>query len=312
MVPFDRIRGSLFGGALGDALGYPVEFDSRAHILERHGPHGVRSLVEGAHPAGFWSDDTQMTLALLEGLVDVGPTGSLDDWMEAIGRRFVAWSHAPDNDRAPGRTCMTGCAALEAGVPWRQAGVAGSKGCGSAMRVAPIGLVFDDPAVVGEVARASSLLTHGHPAAVEGAAAAALLVHGAARGLGPEALWTSVWEACSGRDQAFDLRWQQVRSFLGRPAPEALSASGLGEAWVAEEAVAGAMWLVWTHFDTPVDGLLAGANTDGDSDSLAAIAGGVLGAAHGMAAFPTAWCDALEAPERLEQAAHHALAFRIG
>ena len=71
---------------------------------------------------------------------------------------------------------MEACRNLAAGVPWKTAGISTSKGCGSAMRVAPIGLYYQDLDRVADVARWSSLLTHGHPAAIEGAATAAILV----------------------------------------------------------------------------------------------------------------------------------------
>ncbi len=88
----------------------------------------------------------------------------LDQLMEEMSRQFVGWAGSRKNNRAPGGACMQGCGNLSRGVPWRDAGVPESKGCGSAMRVAPIGLFYDDLDRVTEVARASSLLTHGHPA----------------------------------------------------------------------------------------------------------------------------------------------------
>src|SRR5262249_27534596 len=95
-----------------------------------------------AHPPGTYSDDTQMTVAVAEAILAVAADAPLDALMDEMGRRFVAWSTSPDNDRSPGQTCMTGSQALAKGVPWRDAGVRDSKGCGSAMRVAPIGLAL--------------------------------------------------------------------------------------------------------------------------------------------------------------------------
>ncbi|MCA9567419.1 MAG: ADP-ribosylglycohydrolase family protein [Myxococcales bacterium] len=312
-MDLDTAAGALLGLGIGDALGYAVEFRRRTEILDALGPMGVTGFLSVDDPrlrspgfrpvqaAGTWSDDTQMTIALAEGLLDAGRDASLDRQMEAVGRRFVAWLHSPDNDRAPGRTCIEGCRALERGVPWRDAGVAGSKGCGSAMRVAPIGLLWvHDLDRVEVVARSSSLLTHGHPAALEGAAAAALLVALAARGAHPAEAYAEVQRRCGGRSPDFDARWAQVPRLLDAPPAVALSRAGLGEGWVAEEAVASAMYCAWRHPDDFVAGVLEATNTDGDSDSLAAIAGSVLGARLGRSALPAAWITGLEDAPRLD------------
>jgi hypothetical protein len=57
----------------------------------------------------------------------------------AVKEEFVRWLHSPENNRAPGHTCLQGVANMESGVHWSKSGIAGSKGCGSAMRAAPIG-----------------------------------------------------------------------------------------------------------------------------------------------------------------------------
>lgn len=177
----DRFRGCIVGLAVGDALGYPTEFRSREQIVETFGPEGVDDFVaqrddrwpakpfvvgSGYHPPGTYSDDTQMSLAVARALIEAGDRG-LDDWMHSVGRHFVEWSHSPENNRAPGNTCMTGCQSYERTGDWEHSGVANSKGCGSAMRAAPIGLYFhDDLDRCAENARASSIITHGHDAGV--------------------------------------------------------------------------------------------------------------------------------------------------
>ena len=310
-----RFVGSIVGLAVGDALGYPGEFRTRAQILETFGPEGItefvgvmderwpaRPIIIGTrHPPGSYSDDTQMTIALAEGLLETQGQ-DLDARMEAVGRHFVAWSRSEDNDRAPGGTCMTGCENLARGVPWRQANVANSKGCGSAMRVAPIGLLWhDEPEELGRVARASSLLTHGHDAGVEGAAAAARLVGAAARGDAPEAMYHEVMAASAGRSPDFERRMRQLPAMLDREPAEALSSQGLGEAWVAEEAVASALYCVWRHPDDFAAAALEGANTDGDSDSIACIVGGIMGARLGIEGIPERWREQVEDSARLHE-----------
>ncbi|MFZ9890056.1 MAG: ADP-ribosylglycohydrolase family protein, partial [Myxococcota bacterium] len=249
-----QFAGCVVGLAVGDALGYPAEFRRRAELQQALGAAGVtgflaiddprfeRPVVVGKpHPPGTFTDDTQMTLALAEGLLRAGGT-SLDTRMQAIAEEFIAWSESSTNDRAPGNTCMAGCANLAAGRPWRLAGVPDSKGCGSAMRVAPIALLYRDVEELLEVARASSLLTHGHDAAVEGAAAVALMVHHALYGASPKRLYDEVARRCGGRSQDFDRCWAALEGLMTAPPELALSKAGLGEAWVADEAAASGLY----------------------------------------------------------------------
>ena len=305
-----QFTGSVVGLAIGDALGYPAEFRSREQILREIGPDGItdfiglqdprfsRPFIAGARqPPGTYTDDTQMSIAVARGLLE-STQADLEAQMRAVARHFVAWAESPDNDRAPGNTCMTGCANLRAGVHWRTAGVANSKGCGSAMRVAAIGLLFGaDLDAVERIARASSLLTHGHPAALEGAAAAALMVALALRGAAPAEMYREISRRCGGRSPDFDICFGEVPGRIAQP-PEVVlidrEQGGLGESWVAEEAVASALYCVWRHPDDYRAAVLTAVNTDGDSDSIAAITGSVSGARLGLAAIPPKWVQEVE------------------
>lgn len=312
MAREDQFTGCILGLAAGDALGYPAEFRTREQILREIGPEGItgyishkdprfsRPFIVGPdHPPGTFTDDTQMSLAVAKGLLEAGG-GDLDAAMDAIGRRFVAWARSEDNDRSPGETCMTGCRNLGRGVPWRQAGVPGSKGCGSAMRVAPVGLYYHrDRERLVEVARATSLPTHGHPAAVEGAAAAALMVAVALDGGDGEAMLEAIRRACGGRSEDFDECLEKLPRLVSEPPELALSEAGLGEGWVAEEAVASALYCVLRHPDDLRAAVLEAVNTDGDSDSIAAICGSVMGARLGLDAIPPPWVRDVESRDAL-------------
>jgi ADP-ribosylglycohydrolase len=304
----DRYTGCMLGLAIGDALGYPAEFRSREQIQREIGPRGItgflasqdprfsRPIIVGTlHPPGTFTDDTQMSIAVAEGLLEAGAGAELDVTMETIARRFIDWSRSPDNNRSPGATCMRGCENLARGISWREAGVAESKGCGSAMRVAPIGLFYDDLDWVETVARASSLLTHGHDAALEGAAAAALMVTMALRDMEPSSIHVEIGRRLGQRSADFDQRWAQVPEVLTFPPERALSKAGLGEGWVAEEAVASAMYCFWRHPDDYGAAVLEAINTDGDSDSIGAIAGSVSAARLGRRCIPVEWSREVEA-----------------
>src|SRR5690349_7495244 len=110
----ERIAGCLFGLAFGDALGAPTEFLSVAEIVRRWPPAGPWE--PSGEPARV-TDDTQMALAVGEALAealvrrDVSPA-TVESLMRAA---FVEWLNSPDNNRAPGRTCLRACELLEAG-----------------------------------------------------------------------------------------------------------------------------------------------------------------------------------------------------
>ena len=119
------------------------------------------------------TDDTQMAVAVGEALVAaVGGRGralSAATLEPLLREAFVRWLNSPENNRAPGMTCLTACENLERGMPWQEATVKHSKGCGANMRVAPVGLL--DGAGHNERERAAiaqfqSALTHAPPTAL--------------------------------------------------------------------------------------------------------------------------------------------------
>ena len=158
----DKIRGSLIGGAIGDALGYPVEFMSRESILNMCGKQGVRQFQDfDKNGKAVISDDTQMTLFTANGLL-FGVTRFCTHGMLSAGLKdFVRYAYLdwlqtqmPDEEypnrycwihkikelnvrRAPGNTCLSALYALR----HHQMVSNDSKGCGGVMRVAPVGLM---------------------------------------------------------------------------------------------------------------------------------------------------------------------------
>jgi ADP-ribosylglycohydrolase len=316
--------GCLFGLAFGDALGKPTEFLTVAEIEKRYGPGGPRDL-EG-DPA-LVTDDTQMTLAVAWALWET-PVPEPDPLAAALRRRFLAWVSSPDNNRAPGNTCLRACAELSLGVPWQEASVAGSKGCGANMRVAPVGLVpgYDLDTLAG-VAQLQAGLTHGHPTALAAseltAYAVRVLRDGAdlaevpgllrARCHDQHAVYREDWLGPlwqrPGLDRPVEFitrGWDECLTVLDRlDAALAVSADGTdpcletGAGWVAEEALATALLCAVRHADDPVGGLSRAATTSGDSDSIACLTGAFLGAARGMTVWPESWLDRIEYADQL-------------
>lgn len=285
----DQVLGMLFGIALGDALGWPAEPLTLEQIKANFGPQGIQELPEPA----LFTDDTQMTLAVAEALIDAGDQ-DLEGLMAAVSRRFVEWLHNPESYRAPGASCLYGTRQLERGVPWREAGKPGSKGCGAAMRVAPIGYLYQhDLPRLREVAAATALATHRHPAAEVGAVAAAYLVKLALDRVPPTDFIRLVKNETQGLVTDVDQALGRLEQAFRIPDPTAALVH-IGEGWVAEEAVLGALFCFLQYPRDYLAAVRLAANTSGDSDSLAALTGGISGAYLGFQALPPAWVDRIE------------------
>jgi ADP-ribosylglycohydrolase len=328
----DRIQGCLLGGALGDALGAPVEFLSLRDIRQRFGPAGIRALGDAYGRVGAITDDTQMTLFTAEGLLRawvrhqdrgiVGITGVMHHaylrWLLTQGERPGGCADAVSTDgwlfalpalhhpRAPGATCLS---ALRAATSIHATGRAGndSKGCGGVMRMAPVGLVGaalgDDTEVFG-IAVDAAALTHGHPSGFLSAGYLAVAIAHLVRGedLGQALRAGDVelgrWSDCGEVQRA--IAAARALAARGLPTPEQLE--GLGGGWVAEEALAIAVCCAIAAEDFR-DCVIVAANHSGDTDSTAAIAGNLMGARLGVGALPPEWLDVLELRSEITQLA---------
>lgn len=328
-APINRSKqaasGCLFGLALGDALAAPTEFLSVADILDRFPPNGPQA-PEG-DPA-LVTDDTQMALAVGEALAGASRPYTAATREGPLRAAFVAWMVHPDNTRAPGTTCLRACASLRQGMPWQQATIPGSKGCGANMRVAPVGLL---PGVSAPeraaLAQFQAALTHGHPTALAASDLTAFAIADLAAGEEPAGLprrlrgyadsqrevyhrdWLGpLWER-PGLDapEAFIARgWDECREALDRldaalaaPNRDADPCRATGDGWVAEEALATGLLCFLLFPSDPVAVLRRAAVTRGDSDSIACLAGAFAGARHGLSAWPDDWLRRIEYRDRL-------------
>lgn len=314
----DTIKAVLFGIAAGDTLGYQVEFMRMDEIRRRFGPEGVRDFPPGA----LWSDDSQMTHALAEGLLDAH--GGLarrelidpNFVMPFVTERFVEWAKSPENNRAPGGTCMAGCRNLAKGMSWRESGITRSKGCGGMMRAAPVGLLYSTREDVLRIAKAQCICTHGSPSAYQSAQLTALAVHLLGRRLVEpgellDVLRTTLAVLPNPDPKLTDLLWR-VRGALDlvledEDTPEGIQQrvedgpKNLGESWHGDEAVASALFcflLAAERGEGYVETVRYGANTVGDSDSIAAVSGAFSGAWWGLdtapKGVPESWVDWVE------------------
>jgi ADP-ribosylglycohydrolase len=319
----DRIRGCLLGGAVGDALGAGIEFSSWEKIRRDHGPDGVTGFVPAYGRIGAITDDTQMTIFTVEGILrgyarsDYGVFSfplalwfAYQRWLrtqdvENVPHPMGSWQswlldepvlHAR---RAPGHTSLDGLRRTTMHEPL-PAGCASSKGCGSVIRSAPFGLwgvPYGSPSDSAEFARKCSALTHGHPTAGFASAALAWMVREMVDGV---PLADAVGKALGYLDGAGPDAAETATALHravraaddGLPGPEQVAAHGSG--WIAEEALAIAVLCALGAPDVR-RALLAAVNHGGDSDSTGSICGQLLGTALGDGALPPEWVIDVEA-----------------
>lgn len=273
-----------------------------------------------------------MALAVGEALAVCGPTYTPERVESLLRLAFIGWMNSPENTRAPGMTCMRACRGLERGLPWFQATVAGSKGCGANMRVQPVGLLPDaecDADTRASLAQFQSALTHGHPTALAASDLTAFAVHDLARGGDPATLpahlrdyarsqrtnYREAWLGPLAADRStyitpgeFIARgWDECLEVLDRldaalrvPDRAADPCLATGDGWIAEEAFATGLLCFLLFPDDPVAALRRAAVTRGDSDSIACLTGAFAGARHGIAAWPADWIERVEYRDRLQ------------
>lgn len=327
----ERVAGCLFGLAFGDALGAPTEFLGVAEILSRWPPEGPADLA--GHPARV-TDDTQMALAVGEALAEaLAGRGLSRESLEPLVRSaFVGWLNSPDNNRAPGMTCLRACEALEAGRQWLDATVKSSKGCGANMRVAAVGLLDTEAHGVSEAERAAiaqfqAALTHGHPTALAASDLTAFTVARLAAGVEPHSLVKVIRDYAASQRTVYHADWlgelwqrpgvESPEEFIARgweeclgvldrleaalPSPdyEADPCLATGAGWVAEEAFATGLLCFLLYPDEPLRALRRAAVTSGDSDSIACLTGAFAGAHLGAGRWPREWMRRIEYGDRL-------------
>lgn len=299
--------GAVLGAAIGDAMGHPVEFiGSFDSICERYGPQGVEKYElyweENGQRFAPYTDDTQMAEVVLRSLVD--GHADLDETMQRMGRGFVSWSRRPQGGhRAPGNACLAGCRRLEEGVPWNECGGPTAGGCGSVMRAYPFGLIFaDNLEQAEEWAVAHSKLTHRDPIALAACAAMAIGMARILQGHAPN-LVTSEMVAAACRYSARTAAMMATAIEEARTGIAPRIVLQRLQAWAAHEAIAAAVYIFTRHPDDPRAAILEGANTPGDSDSIATLAGALIGARCGLEALPPDWVrDVERSAELLELA----------
>lgn len=328
----NRIRGSLIGGAIGDALGYPVEFvHSFEDIQARYGERGIIRFELGHNGKALVSDDTQMTLFTANGLLNakrygqpgtVGIRNAYVEWyqtqtgMKSSGFNDCWIASLPElnQNRAPGMTCMSALATIfRGGIPMNT-----SKGCGGVMRIAPIPLYAVVPkgndgimpriAVMdaAELAGQAAWITHKHPLGFIPAALEAYIIYRLALDDKPSshALQEYVSEGLKAMRELYPQYPKEIDELDGlvrlalnltyNDTTDVENVDSIGGGWVGDEALAIGLYCALKHFDNFEEAMIAAVNHAGDSDSTGAVTGNILGAAIGYEEIPQFFKDDLE------------------
>jgi len=283
----NQIAGAVWGHLVGDALGLPYEFTPPELVREvRWGDRGIHG-----QPPGTWSDDGGLTLALLDSLLH-----GFD--LEDQARRALGWMDGPAYKPGPrfdiGSITRAALERVKAGCPAATAGGTSESdnGNGSLMRIMPVALVgFRQPPV--EVARRACLasqVTHGHPRAQTICAVYCLIVRQLLLGEQhrDEALRRSLVEAETCLPSAPRSELRNVLSYSQRA----------GTGYVVDT-----FWSAWDAFQEGASygevverAILYGS----DTDTTAAVAGGLAGIRWGISGIPREWLVGMRGKEIVE------------
>ncbi|HEX7350838.1 ADP-ribosylglycohydrolase family protein [Brachybacterium sp.] len=321
--------GALTGLALGDALGMPTQSLPRARIRDRFGR--IEGLLDGPDdqpiapgmPAGSITDDTEQALLLAE-LVIAGD-GQVDP--HRFAEALIAWEQ--DMIRRGSRDLLgpstkVALEKLQAGVPVEETGRFGTTN-GAAMRIAPVGIAHAPGTGLLEAVVTASEVTHRTGLGISGAAAVAATVSAAVDGADTDqALDSAVSAAAQGAHlgnwvagASIPDRFTAFRAPLRAMAPrerDAFLYDVVGTSVQSQESVVAALLLVDLGRSDPFATLCLAASLGGDTDTVAAMAGAMLGALHGPEAFPSTAVQQVLEVNRLDLApvARQLLAVRAG
>ena len=270
----NRLRSAVYGIAIGDALGLPVQFLPRDSYPE------VTEMIKGSElpwPAGTWSDDTSLTLATVDSLltcegVDIPDMRArFEDWLEN-------GTYTPD-----GQVFDQGFTTVHALTQGHGCTNEQSNGNGSLMRILPLAFVqnLSDE----QVAQVSGI-THAHPLSVE---ACTVYVHAAQLILDGFSL-TEALETASLSSEIFSY----LADISSRKRNEIRSTG------YVKDSLEASFWCLLTT-DNFRDALIRAVNLGDDTDTIGAITGGMAGLAYGMESVPDSWMNALRKKEIIER-----------
>lgn len=326
----DKCRGSLIGGAVGDALGYAVEFSSLNEIRRKYGEKGIIDYELNPKGVAEFSDDTQMSLFTAEGLLVAIADGKTFDKeiLPYIAKAYEHWYYTQSRPalkmssswlthistlwsrRAPGNTCMSALHSIT--MPNAAPVINNSKGCGGVMRVAPIGIFSAAHPMVLDLEHAGYLagyaadITHKHPLSTHSSMALGMIVADciAHDNIDREKFRFIVINRVLKllglyfkEDKHLDDLQTLIQKSLELAVSDKIDTDAihiLGEGWVAEETLAIAIFSVMRYINDFEKCTCCAVNHNGDSDSTGAVAGNIIGAICGYDAIPEKYKRNLE------------------
>lgn len=284
-ITLNKLRGVAVGAATGDALGMPLEFTS-GRMLDNL----EREMASARLPAGSFTDDTEMALALAESLLFATP---LDP--QNLAQRFVDWYHAGPMDVG----IHTGhvLRLIAEGMHWKQASQTvraanpGSASNGSLMRCWPVAIRYwNSPKLLLATSRLQSEVTHRHPDCVGACEFINLLISELVlsdRSFPLHGVLNSSIASALERVNPGEQLVETIKS-AGAKSREELPNSG----WV-HHTVESTLWGLLTT-DSFEEALVQVVNLGGDADTTAAVTGAVAGALYGLEAIPARWKKVLQ------------------
>ena len=302
MITLEQIKAVMIGHAIGDALGVPVEFCEREE-LKTNPVVDMRGYGTYPVPAGSWSDDTSMSIAALDSLAK--GTVNLDEIMD----NFVEWveegKYTPTGTSFDiGRTCLQAIRAYLISNNTSECGQVGeySNGNGSIMRIHPFSLfAIAKGMTLGkslDIVREGSVLTHAHPRSIYGCGIYSMALWDILRGADKSQIPSAIENAAVLFDGIYPeesehYEWAFYKKLSTKTENE-ISGSGY-----VVNTLEAALWCLLTT-NSYKECVLKAVNLGEDTDTVAAIAGGLAGALYGYDSIPQEWKDTLIKREYIE------------
>lgn len=295
MLEVDRVKGCLFGLAIGDAVGAPLEFKRPRTFTP------ISDMIGGGQfnlLPGQWTDDTSMALCLAESLVECRGFNSIDQLSRYLRWFKEGYMSSTGNCFDIGATTLEGLRRFEkSGQPYRDI-IEGYGTNGSLMRLAPIPLFFsNDPTMVPYMSRSNSMTTHNVLESVDACRYFGTLILGAIKGISKEEILSKNFSYDKNywvkEPLTMHIREVAEGSFKEKNPPTIWSSSN------AAKSLEAALWAFY-HSNSFKDGCLMAVNLGDDADTVGAIYGQLAGAFYGIQDIPTSWISKLWKRELIE------------
>lgn len=298
-----KIRGGLFGLAIGDALGATLEFMSRKEVQATYGVH--QEITGGGWlglTAGTWTDDTEMTLLVAEGIL-AAPEAPVEE----IGKRFVSWYDSKPKDI--GQTNKLAIGNYKETGNWEQASLQASRilggrvaGNGSLMRTLPVSFAYLNRFQQMDMfARKISRMTHDDFQAETACIFYNRFVAALLRAKDLKRTYDELFQSLLDREDP-DLIKQHQHFFERLGNFHDLKIDALKPTGYVLDTLEAALWC-FLHSSTFEEAIVKAVNLGGDADTIGAVTGGMAGTFYGHQAIPIKWVKQLQNQQRLEQAA---------